>query len=59
MTDPAFYEIKSWQKKHLAMLKGSPESNSVDIPTYCFQSTSHLMAVWKDAALQSLGHVNY
>lgn len=32
MTDPAFYEIKSWQKKHMAMLKGSPESNSVDIP---------------------------
>lgn len=32
MTDPAFYEIKSWQKKHLAMLKGSPESNSVDTP---------------------------
>lgn len=62
MTDPALHFIKSSYgrrlvtEKHLAVLKGSSESKSV---TYCFQSTNHLMAVWKDPDLQSWGHVNH
>lgn len=58
MTDPALHFIKSSHgrrlvtEKHLAMLKGSSESKSV---TYCFQSTSHLRAAWKDPGLQSFG----